>query len=152
VSDNWTVGFKYVSGDAPDMVSQRQKNLGIGSTITFVISLGTAIPAFGLLLGPVFTFGGGLVGGGIGAGLEGGGGTEGAKNGLIIALAGGLTSSVVAVTVGTLLNFIISTSDGGTSSPGGWLVIAAIGFVTGLAFTLFGGLIGGVGGGAIGGD
>lgn len=132
------------------MVSSRQKNLGIGSAITFVISLGTAIPAFGLFLGPLFTFGGGLVGGGVGAGLEGGGGTAGAKNGLIIALVGGLTSSVVAVTIGTLLNFVISASDAGSSSPGGWLVIAAIGFVTGLAFTLFGGLIGGVVGGAIG--
>jgi len=134
------------------MVSERNKNVGIGSVITFVISLGTAIPGFGLLLGPVFTFGGGLVGGGVGGFLEGGGAAEGAKVGLLVALIGGVTSSVVAVTGGTLLNAVIATSDGSGSSAGGWLVIAAIGFVTGLVFTFIGGLIGGSVAGAIRGD
>jgi hypothetical protein len=134
------------------MVSERNKNIGIGSVVTFVISLGTAIPGFGLILGPLFTFGGGLAGGSVGGFLEGGGAAEGAKVGLLVALIGGVTSSVVAVTGGTLINAVIATSDGSGSSAGSWLVIAAIGFISGLAFTFIGGLIGGSVAGAIRGD
>lgn len=133
------------------MVSDRTTQIGIGSAVTFVISLGTAIPAFGLFLGPFFTFGGGLVGGGVGGWLRGGGATEGAKTGLIVALVGGIASSIVAVVVGTALNLVF-VSDSASSDLGGYVVLAAIGFVSGLVFTLIGGLIGGTVTGAIRGE
>ena len=81
------------------MVSDRTTHIGIGSAVTFVISLGTAIPAFGLFLGPFFTFGGGLVGGSVGGWLRGGGATEGAKTGLVVALVLLTGATVVGVAV-----------------------------------------------------
>jgi|GEM_PF-2386669 len=134
------------------MVSERTKNIGIGSVLTFVTSLGTATPGFGLILGPMFTFGGGLTGGSVGGFLEGGGAADGAKVGLLVALVGGVTFSVVAVTGGTLFDALIATSDGSGASVGSWLVIAAVGFVSGLVFTFMGGLVGGNVAGAIRGD
>lgn len=124
------------------MVSERTKHLGIGSIITFFVSLGTAIPGFGLFLGPIFTFGGGLTGAGVASWLQKTGSKDGVKIGIIVALAGGVTSSIVAVTGGTLLNmFLVAEESSGET--GGWILLAIIGFVSGLIFTLIGGIVGG---------
>lgn len=125
------------------MVSQRTMHVGIGSALTFFISLGTAIPAFGLFLGPLFTFGGGFVGAAAAGWLRGQGVQEGVKTGLLVALVGGITSSLVAVTGGTLLNVVFVSQESSGDTLGGWLLIAGFGFVSGLVFTLIGAIFGG---------
>lgn len=57
--------------DGRPKATDRVKYSGIGAAITFVFGLGPAIPAFGIFLGPLFTFGGGLVGGAIGGYVAG---------------------------------------------------------------------------------
>lgn len=123
------------------MVSDRMKHAGIGAAITFVIGLGPAIPALGMFVGFLFTFGGGLVGGAVAAGLHRRGGTEGVKVALIATLIGGVASSVVASIVGTLLNVVL-VADASTE-PGGYVLLSIIGFVTGIPLTLVGGALGG---------
>lgn len=125
------------------MVSDRMKHTAVGAAITFVVGLGTAIPAFGLFLGPLFTGGGGFLGGAVAAGLHRRGGVEGVKVALIAVLIGGVTSSIVASIVGTILNFLVVGPGEAQTNLTGYLGLAVIGFVTGLVFTLVGGAIGG---------
>jgi hypothetical protein len=127
------------------MVSERIKYTGAGAIVCFVVSLGTAIPGIGLFIGPLFTFGGGFLGGGVAGGLQTNGGTEGAKLGFVAAVVGGVASSVIAVVVGTVLNvwMVSAAGTGGATEPWVWIMYAIIGFISGLIFTVVGGLTGG---------
>jgi hypothetical protein len=125
-------------------MNKSRKHLVIASVVVFVISLGVVIPALGLLFGWVFTFGGGLAGGCIIGYLRKRGGRDAAKYGVMVALLGGIPSSVVGVIVGTLFNVVLlSSQDGSSSSGSGLLVFAVIGFMSGIIFKIIGGFIGG---------
>lgn len=125
-------------------LTQRQKHILIASGIVFFVSLGVAIPAVGLFLGPIFTFGGGFLGGATIGFLRKNGGRNGAKNGFIVALVGGIPSSVVGVIVGTVLNAaVLSSQQGGSDSGASLLVFAIVGLFTGIVFKVLGGVLGG---------
>jgi hypothetical protein len=125
-------------------LTDRQKHILIGSGVVFFISLGVLIPALGLFIGWVFTLGGGFAGGATVAYLRGGGGRNGAKYGLIVALLGGVPSSIVGVIGGTILNAaVLSSQQGGSDSGAGLLVFAIVGLISGMFLKLFGGVVGG---------
>lgn len=121
--------------------SDRRKHILIGSAVVFVISLGVVIPALGLFIGWIFTLGGGFAGGATIGFLRKRGASDGAKHGLIVALVGGFPSSIVGVILGSVLNFVVLSSDG--DSVGGLVLIATVGFFSGMLLKIIGGVIGG---------
>ena len=124
--------------------ADRRKHILIGSAVVFFISLGVIIPALGLFIGWIFTLGGGFAGGATVGYLRKRGASDGAKYGFIVALAGGIPSSIVGVILGTVLNFIVLSSEpGGGDSTEGLAVIAVIGFLSGILFKVIGGVVGG---------
>lgn len=127
------------------MVSSRLKHTLIGAAVCGFVGLGTSIPALGLFAGPLFTFGGGLVGAATGAYLEGGDERDSIKLGLAVAVLGGVPSSIIGATLGTFLDMqLAQTGPNPSYAPtSSYVVLAVIGFTTGLILTGLGALIGG---------
>jgi hypothetical protein len=122
------------------MVSERVKWVGAGSIVTFFVGLGPAIPAVGIFTGPLFTFGGGFLGGAVASGLSDGAEREGMKLGLAVAFIGGLSSAMVAIPLGTFLNMQVVDT---ITQSWVWVVYAAVGLFVGMFLTFLGGAIGG---------
>ncbi|MDS0299371.1 DUF5518 domain-containing protein [Halogeometricum sp. S1BR25-6] len=146
-SEDWssdTHANKQSPSGALDRITSRQRDILIGSGIVFLISLGVVIPALGVLIGWIFTLGGGFAGGATVGYLRRKGGRDGAKYGLLVAIIGGIPSSIIGVIVGTFLNIAVLSSQGNPSNDTtGWIIIAIFGLISGIILKLIGGIVGG---------
>ena len=132
--------------DAGHLTPERKQIL-IASGVLFFISLGVMIPFWGLFLGWVFTFTGGVVGGGLIGGLRRRGGADGLMYGAIVGCVGGLPASILGAGLGTFLRYERETWIEFTIDS--FLFWAILGFVSGMVFklvgaTVAGGLVGGL--------
>jgi len=130
-----------------ELLTPERKQILIASAGLFCISLGVLSPRWGISLGWLFTITGGVVGGILIGGLRRRGGVDGFVYGAYVGAVGGLASSIVGVVLGTPINLATFASETSITPSkytiGGYVLIAIVGFVSGMVFKLMGASVAG---------